>query len=153
MAKFELVESADDLPEFAASLLAYWHHFNALGNRPTRRDFTPFSLARWLGYIDVYEAEDGGEEFRIRLNGSRVTELTGEDWTGRTAKDVDRKFGFGLHDEVFAVFKSKQPVSHHTKIYQKDYVTAHRLMLPVFSEADDGEVVQIFMALFWSKRA
>jgi len=147
----EIVENLDELPPIARSLLAFWQEFNDQGHRPTRRDFTPFSLKPWLGYLDVYGVEDGGREFRIRLNGSRVTELTGEDWTGRTASDVDRKFGFGLHNEVLDVFTSKRPACHLTRIYQKNFTSAYRLMLPIFSEDGDGRVVQVFLAIFWSK--
>ena len=134
----------------ASSLLEYWHHFNALGNRPTRDDFTPFSLKKWLGYLDVYGVENGGEDFRIRLNGTRVTELTGEDWTGKTARDVDAKFGTELQAEVLEVVKTKKPAVHRTRIFQKDYTSAHRLMLPIFSRKNDGSVVQVLLAIIWA---
>jgi hypothetical protein len=146
---FELVRSRDDLPERAASLLDFWHHFNAQGHRPTRDDFTPFSLKKWLGHLDVYGVEKDGEEFRIRLNGTRVTELTGEDWTGKTARDVDRKFDTNLHGEVLEVVRSRQPAIHETKIFQKDFTSAHRLMLPIFSQEGDGAVTQVLLAIFW----
>jgi len=145
----ERVERSDDLPEMAASLLDFWYHFNAQANRPTRDDFTPFSLKKWLGYLDVYGIEDDGEVIRIRLNGTRVTELTGEDWTGRTARDVDRKFDSKLHDDVMEVVRSRQPSIHETQIFQKDYASAHRLMLPIFSREGDGKVTQVLLALFW----
>ena len=144
----DLTESGGALPEMAASLLGYWQHFNALGDRPTRDDFTPFSLQKWLGHLDVYGVEDEGETFRIRLNGTKVTENTREDWTGCTAKDVDRKFGTSLQQEVMDVVRSKKPAFQETRIFQKEFATAYRLMLPIFSREGDGKVVQVFLAIF-----
>lgn len=153
VATYERIESVEELPETAARLLDFWQGFRALGPRPTRQDFTPFALKPWIGYLDVYGVEDGGADFRIRLNGTRVTELTGEDWTGRRASDVDERFGSALREEVAAVYTSQQPAYHRTRIFQKNYTTAHRLMLPVFCDSGDGRVVQIFLAIFWSKDA
>ncbi len=151
MVTFELVESSDEPPVSALRLLDSWRNFNTQGNRPTRDDFTVFSLKPWLGNIDIYDVEDGGASFRMRLNGTEVVAVTGEDWTGKTARDVDRKFGSTLHDELLSVCSSKQPLAHHIRIFQKDYVSAYRLLLPIFSEAGDGEVVQVFLAIFRSQ--
>lgn len=152
MVSFELVESSDAPPEAAASLLAAWQRFNAEGNRPTRQDFTPHALKQWLGRIDVYVVEDGGtdgeREFRLRLNGSEIVALTGEDWTGKTARDVDRRFGSSLHEELEQVCQSRCPLAHHIQIFQKEHVPAYRLLLPIFSEDGDGKVVQVFLAIF-----
>jgi len=147
------VEMQEDVPETVRRLLDLWQRFAAEPGRPTRADLTPFTLKPWLGFIDVYGVENGGRTFRIRLNGSCTTAMTGEDWTGRTAHDVDRKYGFGLHDEVHRVFTSQRPACHLTRIYQKDFALAYRLMLPVFSEAGDGSVAQILLAIFLTDEA
>jgi hypothetical protein len=152
MVTFEIVENADDPPAEAASLLDCWRRFNAQGKGPTRSDFTPFTLKRWLGNIDIYEVEegdrDGDKDFRMRLNGTEVVALTGEDWAGKTARDIDRALGASLHTDLMRVLTSKQPRADTIRIFQKDYVSAHRLLLPVFSDDGDGAVVQIFLALF-----
>jgi hypothetical protein len=148
MVSIELVESKASPPERAQRLLDYWHSFNANGPRPTRDDFTPYALKAWLGNIDVYDAENGGEDFRLRLNGTQVVALTGEDWTGKTARDVDRRFGSTLHDELAAVCRTKQPSAQHIRIFQKQYLAAYRLLLPIFSDRRPGEVAQVFLAVF-----
>jgi hypothetical protein len=74
--------------------------------------------------------------------------LTGEDWTGKTARDIDRTLGASLHAELLSVYHNKQPLAHHIRIFQKDYVIAYRLLLPIFSEQRDGSVAQIFLAIF-----
>lgn len=152
MVSFELLKSTARPPQKAQDLLDVWRRFNADGKGPTRRDFTPFVLKPWLGDIDIYEVEPGpaedAVEFRMRLNGTEVVAMTGENWTGHTARDIDRKFGFALHDELAAICRTRAPQADRIRIFQKDYVTAYRLLLPVFSEKGDGEVVQVFLALF-----
>jgi hypothetical protein len=148
MVMFELVERSGTPPEEALRLLELWRQFNQQGPRPTRGDFTPFSLKPWLGSIDIYDVEDDGGEYRMRLNGTRVVAITGEDWKGRTARNIDQRFGSTLHDELRRVYQSKQPLAHHIRIFQKDYILAYRLVLPIFSDERHGEVVQIFLTVF-----
>lgn len=148
MVTFELVKSDAQPPEAARLLLEHWSRLNEQGPRPTRCDFTPFSLKPWLGKIDVYEVVDGGAAFRVRLNGTQVVALTGEDWTGKTASDVDSRFGSTLHEELQGVYRSKRPLAHHIRIYQKDHLSAYRLVLPIFADDREGEIVQIFLVIF-----
>ena len=148
MVMFESVERGDRPPAAALALLDLWRRYNREAGRPTRSDFTPFVLKPWLGSIDIYDVEGGGAEFRMRLNGTRVVAITGEDWKGKTARDVDRKYGGTLHEELARVCQSREPLAHHIRIFQKDYILAYRLVLPIFSDERQGEVVQIFLAVF-----
>ena len=110
--------------------------------------FPPFSLKPWLGKIDVYEVVNGGAAFRVRLNGTQVVALTGEDWMGKTASNVDSRFGSTLHEELQGVYRSKRPLAHHIRIYQKDHLSAYRLVLPIFADDREGEIAQIFLVIF-----
>jgi hypothetical protein len=148
MVNFECVDSRAKPPESAQRLLEHWQQFNAGGDRPTRSDFTPFTLKPWLGNIDIYDTEGGGEDFRLRLNGSQVVALTGENWKGKTARDVDRRFGTTLHDAFQQVYRSKRPRGDYIRLFQKEFISAYRLLLPIFSNEGDGTISQIFLALF-----
>lgn len=148
MVMFESIERSDTPPAAALALLDLWRQYNRGEGRPTRNDFTPFVLKPWLGSIDIYDVEDGGAEFRMRLNGTRVVAITGEDWKGKTAQDVDRKYGGTLHAELARVCQTRQPLAHHIRIFQKDYILAYRLLLPVFSDEQPGTVAQLFLAVF-----
>lgn len=150
MVSFQLLESTATPPQKVADLLDAWRRFNTDGKGPTRSDFTPFVLKPWLGNIDIYDVETAGTDldFRMRLNGTEIVAMTGEDWTGSTARDIDRRFGVHLHDELLAVYRSQQPLTDRIRIFQKNYITAHRVLLPIFSERHEGEVAQIFLAIF-----
>jgi len=152
MTRFERLETDQEVPAVAQDLLAAWQRFNASGNRPTRDDFTPFVLKPWLGQIDIYDVEDAGSEsgpdFRLRLNGTKTVALTGDDWTGATAREIDRALDVTLHADLQAVYEAGKPLSQPIRLFKKRYITAHRLMLPIFSQAGDGTVSQVFLAIF-----
>lgn len=166
---FEFLDCCAVPPPQAASLLDAWQAIHAQttpdgGPRPTRADFTPFALKPWLGHIDIFEvertpdsggdsggsAEGGGTvtDFRLRLNGTEIVALTGEDWTGHSARDIDRYYNVTLHDDLLAVCESGAPHNDGIRIFQKSYLSACRLLLPVFSNSGDGRVTQIFLAIF-----
>jgi hypothetical protein len=48
----------------------------------------PVLLRPALGYINLLEPVDGGRDFRYRLYGSCIAEVTGDDLTGRRVSDL-----------------------------------------------------------------
>ncbi len=93
-----------------------------------------FELRPWLGHISIYEAVENGADFRIRLEGSRVSQ-------------VDAKFGTDLVALMREVVRAGRPSLHVTRIYQREFRSAVRMLLPMRSRPG-GAVDQIFMALY-----
>lgn len=135
----------------AGTLLAKWSACCVDGRPPDREILDAFALRPWLGHISIYEALDDGADFRIRLEGTRVSQMTGEDWTGRRASQVDDKFGTGLVAVMRDVIRTGRPSLHTTRIYQREFRGAVRLLLPVRSRPD-APADQIFMALYVDPR-
>lgn len=131
----------------AAALLAKWTSMCADGRPPDREALDVFALKQWLGHISIYEAIDGGADFRIRLEGTRISRMTGEDWTGRMASQIDARFGTAFLPTLREVVQNAEPRLHTTKIYQREFRSAVRMLLPVRS-APDRPVDQIFMVLY-----
>lgn len=136
------------LPWLADDLLTLWHQFHDAGQGPTRVEFTPFQLKPWLGWLDIYEVLDDGRDFRMRLGGTETTNLTGENWVGKTASQVDEKYGNGLRKAMLICTQDRIPQVDTMPLFQKDFVSAVRLLLPVFNSDDPAQVHQIFLALF-----
>lgn len=136
-----------DLGPLAGSLLTYWRVNCPAGGLPDRRSFDPVLLGRWLGYLSLYEFEAERNDFRNRLEGSYVADLTGENWTGRRASEVDARFGTGFLAELHEVRSQWRPVAHLIKVFQKEYSVAERVLLPVAVEPG-GPADQIFVAIF-----
>lgn len=131
----------------AGSLHDCWLSLCRGGLPPDREALDVFALRAWLGHISIYEAVDGGADFRIRLEGTRITAMTGEDWTGRLASQVDSAFGSRLLGMLQEALHSADAVMHTTRIYQRDFQSAVRMLLPVRSRRD-GPVDQILMAIY-----
>lgn len=127
------------LPENAfreiCTLHAYWLEKAAGGAMPHRADFDPFSLKPWLGNICIYEQISGALDFQIRLNGSNIVDLTGEEWTGRRVSEVDRKYGTTLLSDLMETLREGQPIMHEMPVFQRPHCTAIRLLLPLTKQA------------------
>ena len=137
----------DDLSPLAASIIDYWYRSRPNGGVPDRQAFDPVLLARWLGYLCVYEFQPDKDDFRNRLEGTYVGNLTGENWTGRQASDVDARFGSNFLAELRETRDTGEPIVHLVQIFQKHYSVAERILLPV-SREPGGDADQIFVALF-----
>lgn len=131
----------------AEGLLAYWHDSLGKHDIPDRAAFNPHALRRWLGFISIYKYVEARDDFVNALEGTLITQITGQDWTGKTASDVDRAFGSTFHLELSDVRTSRTPMMDNVQIYQKDYKTATRLLMPIAAEGSQ-EANQIFLALF-----
>ncbi|HEY4345228.1 MAG TPA: PAS domain-containing protein [Parvibaculum sp.] len=66
-----------------AALAAYWE--KKRGNRalPDRSDIDPADIVPLLPHITISEVLDGGADFRIRIFGTALVELIGEERTGK----------------------------------------------------------------------
>lgn len=131
----------------AAALLAKWSSCQVDGTPPDRETLDVFALRPWLGHISIYETVNGRADFRIRLEGTRISQMTGEDWTGRHASQVDARFGTQLVAIMREVVASRRPSFHTTRIYQREFRGAIRMLLPMRSRRD-SPVDQIFLAMF-----
>jgi hypothetical protein len=100
----------------------------------------------------IYEAIDGGRDFRNRLEGSEVVMLTGEDWTGRCASEVDAQFGSRMLHYMQEVVRTGEPCIHRMRMFQNDAISVTRLMMPVRSRPD-APVDQILAVLYADRAA
>lgn len=135
------------LNPLVGSLLEFWHENRLDTGLPDRNAFDPARMTDWLGYISVYEYVPAKDDFRNRLEGSYVADLTGENWTGQCASAVDAKFGGRFLTELQEIRRTRMPSVDLIQVFQNDYGMAIRAMLPV-SSTSTGEADQIFVAIF-----
>jgi hypothetical protein len=134
-------------PPALGNLLALWRTLAASGEIPDRGQLDTLTLRPWLGHVMIYEAIDGGRDFRNRLEGSDVVMLTGEDWTGRCASEVDAQFGSRMLQYMQEAVKTGRPCMHSMWMFQNEALRVTRLMMPVKSRAG-GPVDQILAVLY-----
>ncbi|WP_162917594.1 PAS domain-containing protein [Dongia deserti] len=129
------------------SLLEFWSRTAGSDEVPNRAQLDPFALRPWLGHISIYEAVDGGHDFRIRLEGTAIVAITGEDWTGKRASDVDARYGCRITEFMHEVVCTHRPMIHTMRVFQNDVESITRLLLPVRSRRG-GLVDQVFLVIY-----
>jgi hypothetical protein len=139
------------VPDFAAPLLHqlhdFWHDCRGTSDVPNRDAFDPFNLRPWLGHMSIYETIQDGMDFRIRLEGTSIVAITGEDWTGKRASDVDRRYGSRLVDFMKTTIRTHQPAIHTMRLFQNNIEYITRLLLPIRSRPL-GPVDQVFLVMY-----
>jgi hypothetical protein len=64
-------------------LSEFWSAHRDAGGLPHHDRINPFALQPALGYLMLLDIVDGGMDFRYRLYGSRIANISGFDMTGR----------------------------------------------------------------------
>lgn len=150
-----LEQGLDALPDSASpqlrSLLRFWIDKSDASGTPCRDRLDVFTLRPWLGHISIYEVVDGGRDFRIRLEGTSIVAITGEDWTGRRASDVDARYGCRIAEFMRDVVRTRRPAIHTMRVFQNEVEYITRLLLPVRAFRD-GPVDQVFLVIYADPR-
>ena len=146
-----LEQALDALPASASpslySLQRFWSDVAEGSDAPSRARLDAFTLRPWLGHISIYEMIDGGRDFRIRLEGTSIVAITGEDWTGKRASEVDAKYGCHIAEFMQEVVRTRQPMVHTMRVFQNEVEYITRLLLPVRSRPG-GPVDQVFLVIY-----
>lgn len=145
-----------ELPEKAASeeyfntLYNYWYSLSpGSGLLPGRQHVNPAEIIEILGRIALVDVTflDGKYEFRYRLWGSILTEIIGQDCTGKSIADLFPPEKLALVQNAFeSVVETACP--HYWEVAwgveERDHVGYKRLLLPL---AEDGENVNMILGM------
>lgn len=132
--------------KLANSLVEFWIRGRKAAGLPDRVHFDVLNLCPWLGHLSIYESVGRHADFLNRLEGGKVVGLTGENWRGHLASDVDGCFEGGFLADLREVAVWRHPKRSTCRVFQKPFQVAERVLLPVTVEGT--EVDQIFMAMF-----
>jgi hypothetical protein len=127
-------------------LITYWNTHLGPDGVPDRTSFEPISLRPWIGNISIYESVDGGDDFIVRLEGTRISQITGENWSGRRITEIDARYGTTFLNDVKSVLINRQPGISECQVFQRVMKPAERVLLPVASRP--GQVDQVFLCLY-----
>lgn len=119
-----------------------WHD-----DPPDRSHLSLDLLQPWFGHISVFHAIDDGVDFDLRLDGTEIVTITGEDWTRHRSSEIDRRFGRDLTGQLRRAIQGRRPVVHAIRVLQHQYLRATRLLLPVRS-VPICEPDQVFLVLY-----
>lgn len=130
-----------------AKCLGYWEARRSDRRWPARSDIDPVDLKRHLPWLHMYDIwENGG--FRVRLMGSAMVKLAGEDLTGLTGGPDDKDAKVKRAAEVLAkVTATGEPVLTHVEdsvLPGARFQQLDTLWLPL---SDDGETIDVVLAV------
>lgn len=143
-------DALDELePAKARELLAFWNKHASKRHLPTREEFRPEKLRAWFENIAIFEYIPEKDDFQVLLEGENIAVLTGEDWRGGLAREVDSQFSSTLHASMTVVRMTGEPKIHHLQVYKNNWQNAIRMLLPVLLQKPGKEdVLQVFLAIF-----
>ncbi len=136
--------------DLADTLVDFWIRSRPASGLPDREGFDAENLRPWIGYLSIYEFLGACSDYRNRLEGTEVVDLTGENWQGRLASEVDGHFGLGFLADLRRTAVWRYPMRSLCQVFQRPYQLAERVLLPV--TVNGTAVDQIFMALFPANR-
>lgn len=135
-------------------VVEYWQSKRRNDRLPGRGDVDPLDFPNLLGSIALIDVDQSGVEidYRIRLWGTRITEIFGRDHTGRRLEEVAAP---GTFEELRKRFDTC--VTEHRPVFafraitlaSPEKVATRRLLLPL---AGDGSTVDLLFALVLAKR-
>lgn len=140
------LERIEPKPGLADAFVRFWEDGVRGDCLPDRARFDALNLRRWIGFISIYEYVAERDDFRNRLEGTMISEMTGEDWTGRFASEVDRRFDGAFLQELHGVARSRAPLRSKSELYQKDFIRVEKVLLPI--AGPEGDVAQVFLGMF-----
>ncbi len=89
--KVTFLENLPDLAEIS-ELHDYWKSICGDNAVPDRKDFSPVAVKKHLPHLAILEVDIAAEAFEVRLFGTALMELFGEDRTGRTQDNLTDKY-------------------------------------------------------------
>ncbi|MBL4787509.1 MAG: PAS domain-containing protein, partial [Kordiimonadaceae bacterium] len=91
----------ENLPDIAeiSELHDYWKTICGDNAVPDRKDFSPVSVKKHLPNLAILEVDIAAEAFEVRLFGTALMELFGEDRTGRTQDNLTDKYEEGALEQ------------------------------------------------------
>lgn len=140
-----------------ADLNRYWHSKCVEGVIPDRSAINPRDIVRHMPYLIIADVYEGGADFRIRLFGTALTQLIGENRTGKwlsefggeaaSPEDRARIRGRWLVMTQRA-FEMREPVMLKAQMQadRNQFLTAHAFVAPLRNGA--SEVAQMIGAMY-----
>ncbi len=134
-----------------AFLRSYWDDKRGQRPMPSRSDIRPSEMKEHLGWILLLDVLDGGEDFRFRTVGTRVSEYFLMDGTGKTLREAFVSYGEAA---VAAVLATHRKVAREAVVlrahggadlFGRAFLDFDALYLPL---SEDGQTVNMILSGF-----
>jgi hypothetical protein len=89
-----------------------WHE-----DPPDRSQLSVEILQPWFSHISVFQAMEDGADFLLRLDGTAIVAITGEDWTRHKTSEIDRRFGRDLTGLLRVAMRTRRLLVHAIRVF------------------------------------
>jgi hypothetical protein len=144
---FELAKRESLIVRENVILLDHWLLKAAGRVAPKRAEISARDIPTVLRSLHLYDVQDGGRAFRLRLVGTQLVDAVGSDPTGKVVTAND---SHPMYKRVFAalpqVLKHRAPIrmtAHRSAVPQMNFLPAESLLLPL---SEDGETIDKILA-------
>ena len=125
-------------------LYEYWNAKKGSRRAPARSDIDPLDFAKILPCILMYDVLRDPLDFRMRLYGTHLVNVSGHEFTGKMLNEIfpdDVEFKF--RKELTNICETFEPslACYDGKWLNKDYVSYERLMLPLSEDDEDVNIL------------
>lgn len=117
------VEDYSLLSPFLGGFARYWEARRRGRDIPDRADLDVLDLKPWLGWINVLDVIDQGEDFRYRVFGTRHVARLGADLTGKRASETKLAVRANFTRFLGRIIAARRPVL--TVVNQKNLDSDH----------------------------
>src|SRR5690348_15202544 len=128
-------------------LLRYWSELAGARAMPSSKEIDALEMRPALGYINLLDVIEGGEDFRYRVFGSTIAAVAGYDMTGRTVsalKVAPYMAEFALASCRAVVLRGEPLLTEHRPPASAVPTVAwHGLILPL--AGDEGAVTRLLV--------
>lgn len=125
-------------------LYDYWEAKRGERVAPTRRDINPVEIPDLLGFVNIYEVQEGPRDFKVRLNGSEVAEMLGQEITGKYCSTVISGPDAVRCKAAFDICVDRcSPAIVETSLAfcDKPYITQTMIVLPLSSAGERVDMI------------
>lgn len=127
------------------SLYKYWNKKRGERRAPSQAEIDPVEIPELLGFVNLYDVRQEPRDYLVRLNGSEVAAMLGQDITGMwCSKVVSGESRERCHSAFAICVDDWSPTLVETSLdfCGKDHAAQLLLALPL---SDDGKMVNKMM--------
>jgi hypothetical protein len=144
----------DDCHPSVRAIADYWRSIHPAEGLPSRRHFDPVDVPKFLSNIGLIDVQESPRRFRVRLYGTALVSVMGEDYTGRWYDELFKNFEkTGQYVDFCHVVDTGTPHWRRGALripIGKDFHFLERVHLPL---ANDGKTVDMILtfAMFFDR--
>lgn len=139
----EMLTDFSGLPAHLRQLLHYWCGKRKPGAIPSRKDIDPIEIPRLMPYVALVDVLRDPLDYRYRLAGTKLVEMTGYDRTGLRMREFFTPQAVAATEVLLTrLIATREPLAFKGKMFwiDEDYRHFEALVLPL---AADGQTVDM----------